>query len=103
MANNNRNSNGFHNRDVINERAEAAAERGYDGSGAVKSGKLVGDVMPDGGLTSMTPLAGKGAPTSARASVNTTPNRITPELRARLTTMTPETANRVRAVVARKP
>ena len=51
---------------------------------------------------STTPLA-KGAPTATRQSDNTTPNRITPDLKTRLTTMNPEIASRVRAVVSRKP
>lgn len=58
-----------------------------------------GTEMPDG-ILSMKPLA--KVPTAARQSINVTPNRITADLRARLDTMTPETAQRVRAVVARK-
>ncbi len=54
------------------------------------------------GRLSMTPIA-KGAPTAARASVNTTPNRITPDLKAALPGVGPEKAQRVRDVVSRKP
>lgn len=54
------------------------------------------------GVTSMTPIAGKGAPTTERFSINSEPLKITPELKTRLTTMTPEISQRVRAVVDRK-
>jgi hypothetical protein len=61
-----------------------------------------GTEMPDG-ILSMKPLA-KGATMTERAAVgNAEPLKITPELKTRLTTMNPEIAQRVRAVVSRKP
>jgi hypothetical protein len=75
------------------------------GPSCVKPSRRVGqdvghDIGP--GLLSMRPLM-RGEPMAARAAENTKPNRITPELKTRLTTMTAELASRVKAVVARKP
>jgi len=53
------------------------------------------------GLTSMTPIAGKGAPTAARQSVNSTPDVITPLVRAKLNEIGAATVN-VRDMIKRK-
>jgi hypothetical protein len=56
------------------------------------------------GITGMSPIAGAGAPTAARSSVNTTPNRITPDLRGKLAEHpNPAISRGVNAVVSRKP
>ena len=61
-----------------------------------------GTEMPSG-ILSMKPLLKGNVTMAERGADNSTPNRITPELKTRLTTMNPEIAQRVRAVVARKP
>jgi hypothetical protein len=102
----NRNSFGFQNPDTINERAEAAAARSYGGSGMVKPSERVGldvghDIPP--GILSMDSLAGNSLPAATRALVNTKPNKITAPLKAKLSELTAELAQRVNAVVRRKP
>jgi hypothetical protein len=77
MPNNNRNSRGFHNRDVINERAEAASNRDYQGAGMVKSSEFVGERHSFdnrmAGITSMKPLVSNGMTTAVRYSENSDP------------------------------
>jgi hypothetical protein len=53
------------------------------------------------GLTSMTPIAGKGAPTTACASVNSSADVVTPPVRAKLKEIGPATVN-VRNMIKRK-
>jgi hypothetical protein len=53
------------------------------------------------GLTSMTPIAGKGATTTARASVNSSADVVTPPVSAKLNEIGPAAAN-VRDMIKRK-
>jgi hypothetical protein len=53
------------------------------------------------GLTSMTPIAGKGATTTARASVNSSADVVTSLARAKLNEIGPATVN-VRNMIKRK-
>ena len=54
------------------------------------------------GLTSPTPIAGKGAPTAARAAVNSSAQPVTPSARAKLNEIGSAT-KAIRDVIARKP
>jgi hypothetical protein len=74
----NRNSYGNHNPDLINPRAEYAAERSYNGNdGMVSQSRYVGipgkadDRMT--GITSMKPLVSNGMTTAVKRSDNSDP------------------------------